>query len=135
LAKCGYTLGLHICRRKAVEGMSAQGYGYDWLCEEHWRACNPRIRMPGEKWETKDGYISVKTADRGTVAEHVLVMEQKIGRKLRKGESVHHTNGVRHDNHPDNLELWVGAVRYGQRAHELHCPHCGSPYIVIDGCD
>ena len=37
--------------------------------------------------------------------EHVLIMAQKIGRKLDGGEVVHHLNGNRADNHPENLEL------------------------------
>lgn len=40
--------------------------------------------------------------------EHKAVMEAKLGRKLVKGESVHHKNAIRHDNRPENLELWVG---------------------------
>lgn len=38
--------------------------------------------------------------------EHRLVMEAQLGRPLRKGESVHHKNGVRSDNTLGNLELW-----------------------------
>ncbi len=53
------------------------------------------------------------------VFEHVLVMEAKIGRKLRAGENVHHKNGVRHDNRPANLELWVRPQPVGVRASDL----------------
>jgi hypothetical protein len=32
-------------------------------------------------------------------------MQKILGRKLRKGETVHHKNGKRADNRPQNLEL------------------------------
>ena len=41
------------------------------------------------------------------VFEHILVMEQVLGRHLLRQESVHHRNGVREDNRPQNLELWT----------------------------
>lgn len=50
------------------------------------------------------------------VFEHILVMENVIGRYLGPDESVHHRNGVRDDNRPQNLELWCRPQPTGIRA-------------------
>lgn len=79
----------------------------------------------GKKYTDPDGYIKVKLPNHpqatreGIVYEHRLVMEQKLGRTLLSHENVHHINGVRDDNRPENLELWTTMQPTGKRVADM----------------
>jgi hypothetical protein len=62
----------------------------------------------------RDGYVRY-ACDGVIQLEHRRVMEKMLGRKLKKQETVHHKNGIRHDNRPENLELWSSNHGRGQR--------------------
>lgn len=66
----------------------------------------------------KNGYRIVQIGDRRG-PEHRFIYEKIIGRPLRGWENVHHKNGIRHDNRPNNLELWVKPQPPGQRPIDL----------------
>jgi hypothetical protein len=116
-------------------------------CRKPWGACvdcGKRIKLPAERctpcaakqrigegnfnWRggsTKHtkGYVCVyfpghSRASNNYVLEHILVMEEKLGRELYPNENVHHINGVRDDNRPENLELWVKPHPTGVRVED-----------------
>lgn len=69
----------------------------------------------------KHGYVILARGAKGGYGqpEHRAVMEKILGRKLEKHETVHHKNGIRSDNRPENLELWASRHSKGQRLSDL----------------
>jgi len=107
----------------------------------------------GGRSMTSHGYVLLRLpghplADvRGYVYEHRIVASQAIGRWVLPAEDVHHMNGVRSDNRPENLEVltkpehryehrYSGAALQGpcEDNFEIQCAcGCGSVFLRYDG--
>lgn len=98
------------------------------------------LGRPGDRKfiETRSGYVVLCNEKGRYQLEHRAVMEQMLGRKLKPfpQETVHHKNGIKTDNRPENLELWTSNHGSGQRATDaVRCPLSdgGSAGLLSDG--
>lgn len=90
------------------------------------RGCpgKPKINSDSTgRYVTSNGYVKIRQDDvigrDKWMLEHRYVMEQMLGRKLLRTENIHHKDGNKQNNHPDNLELWVKFQPTGQRVEDL----------------
>lgn len=92
--------------------------------------------VKGTRYVRPDGYVAVKVGVRRYELEHRMVAERLLGRKLMSAEHVHHVNGVKADNRPENLRVMSNDEH--QRLHDwslvkstrvkLTCKRCGAEY-------
>jgi HNH endonuclease len=114
--RCPSCRSRELCRCGEVKQLKSETCGE---CRDDSGEANGNWK--GGRTRHKAGYLMVRApghprATSGPNAfEHILVAEDLLGRYLLDGETVHHRNGVRDDNRPENLELWTNPQPSGIR--------------------
>jgi hypothetical protein len=115
----------------SIEGCDRRASPRTALCPTHLQrrqktgSAQPEkpIRVVEGKGSVNHGYLYVPVPrserhlanGRQWIQEHRLVMARILGRPLTREESVHHLDGDRLNNSPENLELWIRSQPAGQR--------------------
>lgn len=111
----------------AIDGCDGLRQYADGLCPMHYARKKagqpmdaPKLVRDGSGWIDEHGYHRLRRNGK-VITGHRVVMEGILGRPLEKFENVHHKNGIKTDNRPENLELWVGwsTQPKGQRVEDL----------------
>lgn len=71
-------------------------------------------------YDIHNGYVRLSRGSDCGKLEHVAIMEQTIGRRIRKDEVVHHINGNRSDNRIENLQLMTRSEHCRIHTQERH---------------
>jgi len=80
-----------------------------WKCAGLNEDGTQKLKPDQEKRCKSNGYIFIfdkthhRADSRGYVLEHIVILEKKIGKKLKDNEVCHHINEIRDDNREDNL--------------------------------
>ena len=122
-ARCGAPVHRYPSQRKrCARAFCSRKCHMELLNEEmNPTRMTPEVREKLRAAQLRDGKEYAKLHGRH---EHRVVAEQMLGRPLRKGEVVHHIDGNKRNNAPENLMVFPSQAEH-VKWHAAHDPNFG----------
>lgn len=112
--ECGRIVARYSWKTPPRETAPGEISGIYWcrFCQKEF-AFTSKFIPKGRRY-TIDGYVIIKVPGRGWLREHIYIWEKANSKSLPVGYVVHHINGIKDDNRPDNL------IAIPRKSHSSH---------------
>lgn len=109
VCKCGCGQPITISRNYLIQGIPEYKTGHQNKGRSNgmWKGGKSYINHYGYRMIYMPNHPH---SEKSYIKEHILIAEQKIGRRLKQNEVVHHVNGVKTDNRPENLHVTTNSA-------------------------
>ena len=124
----------HHCGKSITKGRTQ--FFERAFCSRKCRRAKPEYAPKwrgGRRFDGKYIYLHDSKRPHKRIAEHRLVMEKKLGRKLRRLEDVHHLNENKLDNRPENLVIVTRSEHMRIHRRKWKLPRCWCGQFFTEG--